>query len=270
LYDLFSSFPCRKELTMPTTSIGSIPVLWEEPVASDRRQLVLFLPGFTSKKENVKPYLRELAEAGYVALSFDPVDHGERSRFAEDEEFPPDSGAFRDPSTGKAYRHFWAILAETAAEVPAVINWAGAELGVEPSVGIGGISMGGNIAVVAAAIDQRITAVAAGIAEGDWRRPGSTIPISAPNAYIQGCYERCDPLGNVARYQHCPAISFQLGAEDTLIPPGGAQRFVEALAPIYAESPERLEVVIEEGVGHEFTKGMWQRSLEWFRRFLGD
>jgi uncharacterized protein len=254
---------------MPTTSsIGHIPALWEEPPTSEKRQLVIWLPGFTSRKEDVQRYLHQLAEAGYVALSFDPVDHGERSRFAEGEEFPPDSGAFRDPATGKAYRHYWAIMAETANEVPAVIDWAIAELGVEPSVGAGGISMGGTIAVVAAGLDKRISTVVAGIAEGDWHRIGAMYPLSAPNPYVQQCYDRCNPLSNLDRYQRRPAISFQLGAEDAMIPPGSAQRLAEALASTYAGSPERLEVVLQEGVGHEFIDGMWHRSLGWFRRFL--
>ncbi|HWQ11593.1 MAG TPA: prolyl oligopeptidase family serine peptidase [Roseiflexaceae bacterium] len=253
---------------MPTGRIGEIPLLWEEPTAPGERRLVIWLPGFTSSKEAVHRYLRELAAAGYLALSYDPVDHGERSRTAEGEVFAPDSGAFRDPATGKAYRHFWAILAETADEAPAVIDWAIATLGVAPPMGMGGISMGGNIAVVAAGIDRRIAAVAAGIAEADWLRPGSTIPLSAPNAYVQSCYDRCDPLTNLHRYQHRPAITFQLGADDTLIPPGGAQRFVRALGPTYADSSERIEAVLEEGVGHEFTEGMWQRSLRWFARFV--
>lgn len=253
---------------MPTTHIGTIPVLWEEPDPSGERHLVFWLPGFTSGKEDVHRYLRELAEAGFVALSFDPVDHGERSRFAEGEQFPPDSGAFRDPATGKVYRHFWAILAETAAEVPTVIDWAIAELGVAGPVGAGGISMGGTIAVVAAGLDVRITTVAAGIAEGDWHRIGAMYPLDAPNAYVQNCFDRSNPLSNLGRYQRRPAISFQLGAEDRMIPPSSAQRLAEALAPIYAASPERLAVVIEEDVGHEFTEGMWQRSLDWFRLFL--
>jgi dienelactone hydrolase len=253
---------------MPTSRIGDIPVLWEEPDASGSRRLVIWLPGFTSRKEDVHRYLRELAEAGYVALSLDPVDHGERSRTAAGEEFPPDSGAFRDPATGRAYRHYWSIMAETVEEVPAVIDWASAELGAEPRVGIGGISMGGTIAIVAAGLDERIATVAAGIAEGDWHRIGAMYPLSAPNAYVQSCYDRSNPLSNSARYLRRPAISFQLGAEDRMIPPSSAQRFVEALAPIYAASPERLEVVVEEGVGHEFTEGMWRRSLEWLRRFL--
>jgi uncharacterized protein len=253
---------------MPTTSIGHIPALWEEPLTSEKRRLVIWLPGFTSRKEDVQRYLRELAEAGYVALTFDPVDHGERSRFAEGEEFPPDSGAFRDPATGKAYRHYWAIMAETADEVPAVIDWAVAELGVEPTVGIGGISMGGTVAVVSAGLDARISTVATGLAEGDWQRIGAMYPLSAPNPTVQQCYDRSDPLSNLHRYQRRPAISFQLGAEDAMIPPSSAQRLAEALAATYAPSPERLQVILEEGVGHDFTETMWRRSLQWFRHYL--
>ncbi len=253
---------------MHTTTIAGIPVLYEEPAQAGERKLIIWLPGFTDRKEGMRDYLRELAARGYLALSFDPVDHGARGRTSGDDIDDPTTGSFRDPATGRVYRHFWAILAETAAEVPTLIDWAVAELGVEQSVGMGGISMGGNIAVVATALDPRITVVAAGIAEADWLRPGSSIPLSAPNAYVQACYDRCNPLTNLDRYRHCPALSFQCGAEDTLIPPGGARRFVEALAPTYAACPERLELVIEEGVGHQFTPAMWRGSLGWFERFL--
>ena len=133
---------------------------------------------------------------------------------------------------------------------------------------MGGISMGGNIAVVAAALDRRIAVMVAGIAEADWLRPGSTIPLSAPNAYIQACFDRCNPLTNLDRYQHCPAMLFQCGADDTMIPPGGAQRFGKALSATYAACHERLEVVLEDGVEHEFTPTMWRRSLHWFARYL--
>jgi dienelactone hydrolase len=253
---------------MQTATVCDIHIVWEEPSQADRRHLVIWLPGFTSGKETVQKYLRELAEAGYVALSFDPVDHGARSRIVDPGEVDPSSGSYHDPATGKLYRHFWSILAETAAEVPVVVDWAIAERDVESAIGIGGISMGGNIAVVAAGLDHRIVAVAAGIAEADWLRPGSTIPLSAPNAYVQACYDRCDPLTNQARYGHCPAITFQCGAQDTLIPPGGAQRFVQALATAYATCPERIEVVVEDGAAHEFTPTMWRNSLRWFQRFL--
>jgi dienelactone hydrolase len=253
---------------MPTITVAGIPVLWEEPAQTERRKLVVWLPGFTSDKDGVREYLRDLAAAGYVAVSFDPVDHGERSRRSDQELVDSSDGSFRIPESGQVYRHFWSIVAETAAETPAIIDWAVAELGVAPVVGMGGISMGGNITLAAAALDRRIGVVAAGIAEADWLRPGSTIPISAPNAYVQAHYDRYNPLTNLARYQHCPAMLLSCGAVDPLIPPGGAQRFVRALAATYADCPEKLELVLEDGVGHIFTETMWRRSLSWFERFL--
>ena len=253
---------------MPTTTLGNIPVLWEEPEQDGERKLVIWLPGMTGSKEGMHEYLRELAAAGCVAVSFDPVDHGARSRISEQELVDSTDGSFRIPETGHLYRHFWSIVAETAEETPAIIDWAMAELGVAPTVGMGGISMGGNITMVAAAMDRRIAVVVAAIAEADWLRPGSTIPISVPNAYVQSHYDRYNPFTNLAHYQHCPAMFFICGAEDTLIPPGGAQRFVRAIAPSYAACPERLAIVIEDGVGHEFTESMWRDSLRWFQRFL--
>jgi dienelactone hydrolase len=254
--------------TMQTETVSNIPVLWEEPTEAKKRKLVIWLPGFTASKEVVHDQLSHLAASGYVALSFDPVDHGERSRSSAQEVIDPTTGRFRSQTDGKIYRHFWSIEAETAAEVPIIIDWAIAKLAVEALVGIGGISMGGDIAVVAAGLDRRITVVAACIATADWLKPGSMFALSAPNATIQAQYERYNPLTNLARYQHCPAMSFQCGAADPMVPPDGAARFVQALTTTYAACPEKLEIYLEAGVAHEFTETMWLNSLRWLKRFL--
>ncbi|HYF64042.1 MAG TPA: prolyl oligopeptidase family serine peptidase [Herpetosiphonaceae bacterium] len=253
---------------MPQTTLNGIPVLWEEPADGAARRLVIWVPGYTADKAAMRPYLADLAAAGYLALSLDPVDHGERSRYdqADSDDLPP--GNFHDQATGKRFRHFWSILANTAADIPAVIDWAQRELSARGEVGIGGISMGGSIALVAAGLDRRIAAVATGLAEGDWLRPGSSIPLSAPSAAIQACYDRSDPLTNPDRYAHRPALLLQCGADDEMNPPGGAERFAQALAPAYAGCPERLELRLEARVGHEFTPAMWRRALGWFATFL--
>ena len=128
--------------------------------------------------------------------------------------------------------------------------------------------MGGNIALAATALDHRITVVATALAEADWSRPGSTIPLSAPNTAIQNAFDRFNPLTNLGQYQHCPAMSFQCGSDDQLIPPGGAQRFVDALAETYTQCPEKLELILEDGISHQFTQQMWTNALRWFQRFL--
>jgi dienelactone hydrolase len=253
---------------MPTEKVVDIPILWVEPTQVQNRKLVIWLPGFTSAKEAVRDHLGELAAAGYVALSFDPVDHGERSRTGTEAEIEPNSGSFIAQTDGKLYRHFWSIEAETAAEVPHIIDWVITHLAVEPPFGMGGISMGGDIAVAAAGLDPRITVVAACIATPDWLKPGSMYDLSAPNAAVQAQYKRYNPITNLANYRHCPAISFQCSAKDPMVPPDGATRFIQALASTYALCPEKLEAVLEEGIGHEVTETMWQNSLRWFKRFL--
>jgi uncharacterized protein len=253
---------------MYTERVAGIPVLWAEASGDAERKLVIWLPGFTDQKEGVKAYLADLAAAGFVALSFDPVDHGERSHRMTRPISDPTGGRFHSVSDGKLYRHFWSILAETAEEVPLIIDWAIETLGVAPQVGMGGISMGGDIAVTAAGLEPRIAAVATCIATADWLKPGSIYQLSAPNPIIQAQYERYNPLTNLARYQHCSALTFQCVAEDPIVPSDGARRFVEALTPTYATCAEKLGVVLEAGNVHQETPTMWQNSLHWFKRFL--
>lgn len=252
---------------MPQATLQGIPILWKEPQQPIQRKLVLWLPGFTDKKESMQPYLNDLSKAGYVALSFDPVDHGERSRFT-DASIDSGDGSFRSPTDGKTYQHFWSILAETIEEMSLVIDWAITNCNVAPVIGVGGKSMGGDISVAAAAQDKRIKAVAACIATADWLKPGSIYKLSAPNSKIHSQYERYNPLTNIDLYGHLPAISFQCSAEDTVVPADGATRFVEKLKSLYSSSPEKLEVVLESGIGHELTEPMWRNSLAWFKRFL--
>lgn len=111
-------------------------------------------------------------------------------------------------------------------------------------------------------------AVAACIATADWLKPGSIYQLSAPNPIVQAQYERYKPLTNLARYQHCPAISFQCVTEDPIEPFDGAVRFIQALTPAYATCPEKLAVVLDAGSVHQETPTMWQNSLQWFKRHL--
>ena len=119
---------------MQRDRVAGISVLWEDASGSAERNLIIWLPGFTDDKESVGKNLADLAAAGYVALSFDPVDHGERSHRSTRAIMDATSGRFRSATDGKIYRHYWSILAETAEEVPLMIDWAVEQLGVAPAV----------------------------------------------------------------------------------------------------------------------------------------
>ena len=247
---------------MNQTTVSDIPVIWLDPKRAEVNKLVIWLPGFSGTKEAMEPYLTDLAAAGFVALSFDPVEHGERRIEAQE--------ALVARIRGNIRRYFWPILARTAEETPTIIDWAIDHLGVDEQVGMGGISMGGDISVTATAVDPRITVVAAGIATPDWLRPGSFEPPGEPDDSARTFYDRCNPLTHLDAYQHCPAISFQCGAEDQQVPPDGAIRFIEALRRThYATVPNRLEATLHKDVAHAFPEESWGNCVWWFQKHLG-
>ncbi len=248
------------ELQTLHAKVGDIPILVIAPKETKGRPLVIWLNGFSGQKESVDAQLRDLAKRGFVALSFDPYQHGERRIESREELVKRVRGNIR--------RFFWPILARTAEETPKVIDWAVKTLGVRPEVGMGGISMGGDIAVAAAGVDHRIIVVSACVATPDWLRPGSFEPPGEPDAAAQADYDRRNPLTHLQLYAHRPAIAFQSGAADKQVPPDGATRFVAALKPLYGEAADRLVVDLEPDVPHRFTPRMLENSIQWFAKHL--
>jgi uncharacterized protein len=75
--------------------IDHIPAIWVEPQKAPA-PLALWLPPFGTTKEWVLPFLRDLAGAGFLAVSFDPWQHGERgSESAEEMRARVHDGGFR-------------------------------------------------------------------------------------------------------------------------------------------------------------------------------
>ena len=261
---LSSSFVMAQEkstdLQTIRSKVGEISILVVAPPETKGRPLVIWLTGFSGQKESVESQLREFANKGFVALSFDPYQHGER-RIESNEELVK-------RVRGNIRRNFWPILAKTAEETPKVIDWAIKTLGVRREAGIGGISMGGDISVAAAGVDPRIIVVSACVATPDWMRPGSFEPPGEPDAAAQADYDRRNPLTHLNLYKHRPAIAFQSGAVDKQVPPDGGARFVAALKPLYGDQADRLVVNLEPDVPHKFTPLMLENSIQWFVKYL--
>jgi dienelactone hydrolase len=242
--------------------IDHIPAIWIDRVqSSPRRELVIWLPWFTGDKEAMMPYLTDLSQQGYVALSYDPWEHGERAKESTE--------ALHTRVFGNYRRHMWPILAHTAVEVLRVVDWAIESLDVEPSVYLGGISMGGCIAVAAAGIETRVISVAAHNATPDWTLLAMDTEAGTADAYSRYLLRCFNPLFHLDAYAHCPAIAFECGAEDRHVPPDGALRFQAALRETYGLCPDKLQVNVHAGAGHQSTAEMWQNSLAWFARAKG-
>ena len=247
-------------------NVDHIPVIWVEPENfTAPAHLVIWMDGLTGNKERMRPYLATLAASGFVAVSFDAFQHGERATERPEQFISRIAGSYR--------RHYWPILGQTILDTTRIIDWATANLKVFSDVLMGGISMGGDVAIAASGIDRRIKCVAAMLATPDWLRPGMKdfanpsieFAQGEPDTYAKFFYDRFNPLTNLESFSHLPEITFECGEQDTLVPPDGALRFQEALNGMYKQGANRLRVNLHENVGHDPTiPEMWQNCLEWF------
>jgi uncharacterized protein len=85
------------------------------------------------------------------------------------------------------------------------------------------------------------------------------------DTYAKFFYDRFNPLTHLESFSRLPEITFECGAEDTLVPPDGPLRFQEALKSMYRNAANRLRVNLHENAGHDPTiPKMWQNCLDWF------
>ncbi len=250
-----------------TTWVDHIPVLWITPPSRQpTNKLVIWLNGLSGSKEQMLPYLEDLAAAGFVALSFDAWQHGERGAETQQELATRVFSNFR--------RAMWPILGQTTLDTLRVIDWAITTFNVAPYIYMGGISMGGDIAVAVAGIDHRIQRVASMVATPDWLRPGmqdlfrpgTLLAPGVPDAYAQYFYDQLNPLTHLSSYTHAPAITFECAANDTHVPPDGAQRFQTALRQIALVAADHIRVNLIPDTGHMDTNKpiFWRNCLTWF------
>lgn len=253
--------------SLTSTFIDHIPALYAEPAA--RRagvQLVLWLPAMGKTKEDVGSSLQKLADAGFVAVSFDAWQHGERGTETGDD-------LVKRVFTNFRY-HAWPILGHTVQDTLRVIDWAVRTFAVDPRLYMGGFSMGGDVSVAVAGIDHRVERVASVVGTPDWLRPdmhdvedqSKKVPPGTPDAYAQYFYDQLNPLTHLQRYAHHPRLLFECGGEDRHIPASDAQRFEAALRSFNPAAADQVQINIEPGLKHlDFNAEVfWERSLAWF------
>jgi dienelactone hydrolase len=253
-----------------TKWVDHIPVIWVEPqIYVPDRRLVIFLHPFSGSKETMVPILRELAREGYVALSFDAWQHGERGKESRQEIFERVFGNFR--------RHMWPILGQTTLDTLRVIDWAISSLDVQPHIYLGGLSMGGDIAVSAAGLDNRIQRVGAVFSTPDWLRPGmedvfnpgTLLPSGESDSLAQYYYDQLNPITHLASYEQMPEIHFLCGENDTHVPLDGAFRFQSAMKETYPSAADKISVSVIPNLNHLAARDhslWWPSCMGWLIR----
>ena len=248
--------------------VDGIPVIWRLP-AQPRQDhgMALWLPALGLEKEGVAPFLDDLAAAGWVAVSFDLWQHGQRGSESAEQ--------IRNRVFGSYRRYKWPIIGQTALDALRVIDWAADELAAEGDVVAGGISLGGDVAVSLAGIEPRVTRVATIAASPDWTSPGMhgfedpgrLLPQGQADAYAQWFYDQLDPMTHLDRYFRGPAIAFECGGDDSHVPAQAALQFQRTLNYASSAAATRMRVTVHPGLGHldaVRNPELHRQCLEWF------
>jgi uncharacterized protein len=237
------------------TAVAGVPALMRYRVSAEvamERGTVLFYHGFGGTKERSDPYLTALAEAGLLAVGLDAVGHGERR-------YPDFDVIFNDERWDAEYEatetDFLQLIDDTAAEVPAIIDdLVDRGLARPDRVGVGGRSLGGNVAYAAVLADPRVRAAASVVGSPEWTLPRAHSPHHHPDRFF-------------------PAAVLSQAAElDEYVPAGPVRDFHAILSPWYGREPDRISYIEYPGVGHFLTPELnaesGRRVAGWFQRWL--
>lgn len=217
-------------MNLEYATVGTIRISYAAALSgTDRRQLALFLPYLGGSRETVIPHLTQLSERGFTAITFDLWGSVARGF---------DGSLDVELALTHFRRDVWPILGQSTLDALHVLDWAIEHFDVDPRyVAAGGLSLGGDVSVALAGIDSRVKRVAAIAATPDWARPGMRslsrpdhlIDQGQPSGYGAWLYDELDPMTHLSRYERGAAIAFELGADDTHVPPTSAFTFRDAL-----------------------------------------
>jgi len=212
--------------------------------------VVILLHGASSTRADVMPEAAVLAEAGYAVFAFDARGHGR--------------------SDGRAMELGWGGDADVSSAIDVLVDRFGADPG---RVALYGASMGGEVALGAAARDERIAAVVSEGATGrtvddhGWLADACGWRGSAQQAVDHVTYGFVDVLSpgrpppslrHDVAVTRCPVLLVTAGAvEDE----GRAARWIAGGAP------GNVEVWDVPGAGH--TRGLEEAPEDWDRRVVG-
>lgn len=213
--------------------LGGVPLFCLSDRAGDFRGTVLVYHGFRSHSEDQRKELTRLAQAGYLAVGVDAVDHGLRSR-GDLQQLPR-----------KAIQE---LVVRTAAEVPRLLDDLEELQSGLGNFAVVGTSMGGYVALRAALEEPRLCTAAPIISSPEWIEE-----------------ERW------SEFWPC-ALLLQNAGRDEYVDPEPARRLAEFLRPLYSEAPERLSYHEYPESGHFMREQdwnqVWDRVLGWLATHL--
>lgn len=240
-----------KAIPIEYTMVDNISIAFCKPDDNkSRRSIAIWLPYLGGNRDTGKRELQMLAKQGFFALSIDPWLHGERKANSKH--------GVRSLVFKEFRAYMWQILGITTMDVFRVIDWAIDKFDLKDNVVVGGLSMGGDIAIALAGIDKRVSRVAAIASSTDWNRQGMTdvmdknkiIDQGTPTNFGQWLYDTLNPSTNLKSFSRPIQFHIELGGLDSHIHPKWTTDFKEALCKEYSVTEKNFEIVINEDCNH--------------------
>lgn len=243
--------------------IQNIPVLTFTDGNRAPKPLVIMSHGFTGKKEDLIPYLKELASMGYYAVGLDNRLHGER----DGEGF---ESVFSEGNRLNCFKLFNAIK-ENAEDIRTLIEYFVGESEIDITrVGMLGISMGGFTTYRVLCIDKRIKVAVPMISSAVWGDAPADVKIDdSPEAIkaFEVLSKNYSPSNSPNNF-YPAAILMQAGGIDGHYNLVKLRGFYNTLNSNYQSMSDRVNLIVHEGVAHTVTPQMWENAKEWLKQYL--
>lgn len=247
--------------------INHIPVLHlaKKDLFHEPLPFVIFEHGFTSAKEHNLHYAYLLAEKGFRVVLPEAAHHGERSL---------------NLSTEQLALHFWEIVLQSIGELDMIRQYYHSQQLIDSSrIGLVGTSMGGIITLGSLTQYSWIKAAVSLMGMPSYekfalwqldllKKNGVQLPfkqeeidelLSKINAY---------DLSKKPEKLNGRPLLFWHGKKDPIVPFTYTYDFYEKIKPLYQETPEKLQFIVDEKSGHKVSREGLLKTVEWFDKHL--
>lgn len=244
-----------------------LQILQQRPGTGSQRPVILTLGSIETNKPPA--WSTNLLREGFLLVVFTT-------------EYPPDP----DPARRPVWLHFDARFAHsyvlggirTPMDTSRVIDYLTNRADVDGQrIGWLGSSTTGIFGLAAATHEPRLKAIVAFVSTGAYAKWLETWKI---NGLWQGdstdlwpettrLLTEADPIQRVGRLFPC-AVLLVNGSQDKVVDLSSTRAFVEAARPSYQAEPDRLRLVVYEGMTHNLPADIVPLYAEhWFKRYLG-
>ena len=210
--------------------------------------IALWIPYLGGNKNTGNSEIIRLYENGLLAISFDPWMHGDRYKGIKP--------SIRTRALKEYKAVMWTILGNSTLSAMRIIDWAFATFGKHENVVAGGLSMGGDVALALAGIDQRIIKVAGIASSPDWNRKGMAdvmdsskiIDQGQPTSYSAWLYGQMNPMNHIKNYYRDIHIVLEYSKKDRHIHAEWGNEFKQEVEK--KKSKSKIDVIVDEEVSH--------------------